>query len=360
MTEQASGNDLSQDVMDIFGIGGDEGPSGSAGGDGALPNFGGQLEGEGAAVPPAQAAGTEGEAVSAPASPSAPSEPAPAQSAPQPAAPQGGEPASPQPLPGLMPSPAPSAAQPGATPAAPAPQSPEMELVSLRAQVQMLQQQLAQPQQPQAQPGQQPAPSGAAPAGQGTGGQEEAPRYNLDIPDQVAQAIFSEDPAQAKAGMVHLVNSLATIIHTRAREEFRNEFQQFRTGLQTERATAEQAAEAERLKEEYFTAFPAHRDPVVQTIVAAENYALSQEYPGHPFDERYRAALGARVNQKLQGVAGLGGAPAPTAVPPAPAVPANPVPAKPAPMLPSGRATGGQIPAFEQQADQIADVFSFN
>lgn len=359
MTEQTGGNDLSQDVMDIFGIGGDEGPSGSAGGDGALPNFGGQLEGEGAAVPPAQAAGTGGEAVSAPASPPAPSEPAPAQPAPQPAAAPTGEPT--PPLPGLTPSPAPAAAQPGAAPAAPAAMSPEMELVSLRAQVQMLQQQLAQPAPQGQQPGQQPqAPSPAA-AGQGTGGQEEAPRYNLDIPDQVTQAIFNEDPAVAKAGMVHLVNSLATIIHTRAREEFRNEFQQFRTGLQTESVQREQVAEAERLKESYFTTFPAHRDPVVQTIVAAENYALSQEYPGHPFDERYMAALGARVNQKLQGVAGLGGAPAPAIVPPAPAAAAAaPVPARPAPMLPSARTAGGQIPAFEQEADHVADVFSFN
>lgn len=355
MTEQTGGDDLSTDIMNIFGISGDEGPAGATGGDGTLPNFGGELESGAAAVPPAQAAGAEGGAVSAPASPSAPPAPEPV-AAPQPAAAPSGEPASPQPLPGLTPSPAPAAAQPGQeAPAAPAQATEAMELVSLRAQVQMLQQQLAQG---TPQPGgQQPTPQ-AAPAGQGTGGQEEAPRYDLDIPDQVAQAIFHEDPVVAKKGMVHLVNQLATIIHSRARQEFRQELQQVRTGIQTERVQAEQAAEAERLKEEYFTAFPTHRDPVVQQIVAAENYALAREYPGHPFDDRYRAALGARVNQKLSGIAGLGGAPTPQVQPTA--QPTTPVPPRPAAMLPSGRATGGQIPAFEQQADMVADVFSFN
>lgn len=331
MTNLTSEADLSQDIIDIFGLGEDvssapqaasgEAPAapGPAGEEGAAPASSAPAAPSSTEVPQGQEAGA--------AQPAA----APQQEEPQPAAPLALAPLQ----------------QAPAAPAQPSQADANMELVALKAQVQQL---LAERQAAQPAPQQQGAP-GAPPAPQGTGEQEEAPRYSLTIPDQVSQAIFSEDPATAKQGMEHLVNGLAIVIHTNLRKEFQANIQQLESARQTQVQQEQEQAQRQAAIDKYYGSFPTHRDPTVMQIVAAENAALAAQFPGHPFDDAYIGALGTRVNAKLQALSGAQTAPA------APA--AVPVPPRPAPMMPSAPSAGGNIPAFERQQDEIADTFSF-
>jgi len=272
--------------------------------------------------------------------------------APSPSAPA----ATPSPLPGLE---QPTTPQPAPTPQPQAPvpgvDANALELASLRAQVQALTQALDQR-----------TPTPAA-------GQPEAPAdelvkpeevsYGLKIPDQVLGAVFNEDPNVAAGGMHHLINSLASIIHKNVLTATRKDLQGFRTEL-TQSATMDQQEVArQKAQDEYYTSFPTHNHPHIKLIVAAEAQKLGAEFPHAPWDDNFKNALGARVNNAL---AAFGAAPpAQPTTPAAPTTPAldptrpvQPRPAAPASFLPTAPSPGG-IPAFEQDQDLIASTFSF-
>jgi len=310
-TEPAPGN-TPDDMASVFGLDSFEMPSDAP-------------EAAGASVPAAAppAAPEPGAGVVAPSPvpapvPAAPAAPTNVAPAPAPAAPEALPPLA-APATGATPQ-APAAAPP----AAPTPEA--LELASLRAQVAHLLQ--AQQQQPSATA---PAATPAQPA-------EEAVRYDLAIPDQLASAIFNEDANVARNGMTHLVNSLATQIHTRLRNEYREELQTFRQEGQRAQQQQTEAQQVETMQQEYYGQFPAHNNPAIKQIVAHEAQQLQAQYPALTWGPDYRNALGARVNATLAALA----APAAPAPSPTPA----PTPA-PRPAAFASPGTRGAIPAFE-------------
>lgn len=327
-----------QSIESIFGLpsAGSQGGNEDAGGAGGAPSQ-------------ASAAG-EGGGGQAPAPPQGPPPPASppagatAQPSPTPQPGHGSEPL--PPVPGAAPVAPAAPAQPSAVtppPAQPAYDPRELELASLRAQVAQLQQALqpAQPGAPQPQPGQ-PGTQGQPQAGQ-------APQYGLQVPREHLELIQGDDPQRAQMALSDLINQSLAHVHQRVMADvaplIQNQLQTFRATLQSEQTTNSAI-------EDYYSNFKEHRTPAVMPIVAQEVYKMQQEFPGAPWNETYRNALGARVNAVLQQLSGQ--APAPAPAPPNGAAgqprpitpPVAHLPQQPAPMLPGGPrpAQGGTDP----------------
>lgn len=326
---------VSEDIDAMFGMGSndDDDQSGVAAGagDATSPDAAAGAAGAGTVdgQPPAPAIPSEG-AASTPPSPSGDAVP------PQPAT--SGDGVS-TPPPGQQPAqagqpPAPGAATP---PVAPVDEN-ALRVQSLEATVLALQQELSNARAQPAGPGQ---PAAGQPQ---PGQQDDLPRYALQLPPAVAAAINSGDDQQTLAGITHMMNSLATIIHHNVRQEYRQALGQL---VQTARQQEEEGSNQQFIAEsrnDYYKAFPDHNNPLILPIIQAESVAMAGQFPGLPWNENYRNALGQRVNARL---AELRGQQQPSNVPPAPAA-----------MLPAGSRPADSGVAELTGGDLIADTFS--
>lgn len=271
--EDSSVPDQSDDIASIFGLGEEAGPA---------PNSPDGASGGGASPPDGASAAEGGQGQAQPATP--------ATSTPQPGQ-QGTSPQAPAP----QPAPAPAPAAPPAAPASgtvPAP-SQDPTVQALTAQVQALTAHIAQ----LTQGGAQGVGTQAPQPGQGDQPQQHPLMdYRLAMPDDVANAVFNEDPQIARQGLTHVINSIGREIHGRVirqvEELIGNKLQSF--GQQT---SAQQ--QQERMRQEYFSSFPNHNDPATQLIVAQEAQVLWGANPALEWNENSKAALGARVNARL-------------------------------------------------------------
>lgn len=308
---------LEADVMDVFGI---EQPTTETPGEPAAT----PVPGEGAAPVEAPAA--------------APIPPTPAAAEPAPVVPPGQEP------------PPATPTTPAAAPTPPVAPSPEaLKTASLEAQVLALQTSLdalrANPAGGQPQAGNEPGPGGQPQ-------QPALPQYALTLPEPVEQALNSEDPQVFKAGVLNIMNSLATIVHHNVRTEMGLRLQKFEQDLKAGDTAKSQAEAAEAAKNQYYELFPAHNNPTLLPIIQQESGRLAAEYPGLSWGPEFMTSLGARVNAA---VAAITGQQAPQAQPFTP-TPAVPVPPRPAAGLPSG--TRGEVPGSELTgSDLIEDTF---
>jgi len=194
---------------------------------------------------------------------------------------------------------APVTPAPGSQPAAaePAPQesrlTPEerLQLASieaLRSQNQQLLDALQRGGQPQQQPGgAQPQPSGGPAIEQ----------VHLTVPDQLYDAVFAEDPNMSKRGMNVLVSSIATAAVNHVLQRVVPIVDSRLAGYDQ---STRQASTAQSQEEDYYKAFPAHRNPLFRTAIESEMQKMAQEMPAAPWNEDFRNALGTRVNRTLQ------------------------------------------------------------
>lgn len=226
----------------------------------------------------------------------------------------------------------------------PKPDEQALKLQSLEATVEALQAELASARANPAQGGDQ---QQAEPAAAGESAGQELPRYQLTLPQQVAEAIFYEDPTKAAAGITSMMNSLATIIHHNCRVEFNARLAQMEAQREAAVSAQAQTQTVETGRKQYYAAFPAHDNELILPLIQAEARQMAVEFPNLKWDENYINALGSRVNNRI---AALTGAAQPT---PAVVVP----PQAPAASLPSG--TRGETPGTPLEgADLIADTFS--
>jgi hypothetical protein len=266
--------DQSSEIADIFGLGEEAGPT---------PNSSEGVSDGGASTSGATPAAEGGQGQAQPATP-ATSQPQPGQQGEQSPAP-------------AQPTPAPAA--PAADPAQTMQPAPEaVSLQALSAQVQALITQNAQlqeqlrsgsgnqaPQQgPSDQQGQQPIADPYL-------------DYRIAIPDDVAGAIFNEDPAIARQGLTHLINSLGQMIHSRVVKSVTDVH--LPQTLQRFQGDLTMTQEQQRMRQEYFNDFPQHNDAGTRLIVAQEAEALWRQNPALSWDANARAALGQRVNARL-------------------------------------------------------------
>jgi hypothetical protein len=175
------------------------------------------------------------------------------------------------------------------------------------------------------------------------------PRYALTLPPQVAAALTSGEDTQVVAGITHMMNSLATIVHHNVRLENRQALGQIMQFAQQHETEQAQATQVSASREDYYKAFPSHKDPLILPIIQAESMAMAGEFPGLPWNDNYRNALGQRVEARLTQLRG-GVQQQPNGGTPPPAQPAASLPggARQEP-VPGGELTGG---------DLIVDTFS--
>lgn len=181
--------------------------------------------------------------------------------------------------------------------------------------------------------------------------QPEQVSYELRIPDEVSDAILGEDLAVSKHGLQHLVNSLATVVHTRVRAEFVQQLESVKSIITSkDQQEQEQRADAARtaLQQQYFAKFPEHSKPVLSHILYAQAQKLSAEYPAAVADDNYFNALGARVNAAIAEINGQQVAPA--------TVPA--VPAQPAAMMPTSARTSIPVAKTLTAENELMELFS--
>lgn len=264
-------------------------------------------------------------------------------------------PAAVEPTPGTPP--APAAPAPSATPPV-APQAPSEEALrnaSLTAQVAALQAELdaarASPQ-----PGQ---PAAAPESGQPSGQPAPLERFNLTLPQEVTAAIFSDDEATANAGLTRLVNDLGTIVFhsvaARAQAYTDARLQQLVSAAEQGQTESVRATAREQGQEQYYTAFPDHKNPLIEPIIRLKAQEMAAEFPALAWGPDYINALGARVNGYVASLTGNAPPAEPTpVVPPVGQVP----PARPAAMIPVGSRAGATPGSESEGSDLIVETLN--
>jgi len=160
---------------------------------------------------------------------------------------------------------------------------------ALRSQNQQLLEAIQRGQQPQGQPqpGQQPQPSGGVPIEQ----------VHLTVPDDLYHAVFAEDEGLSRRGMNVLVSSIATAAVNHVLQRV---VPIVDNRLQGYDQSTRQRTTAQSQEEDYYAAFPAHRNPLFRTAIESEMQKMATEMPAAPWNEDFRNALGTRVNRTLQ------------------------------------------------------------
>lgn len=163
-------------------------------------------------------------------------------------------------------------------------------LIAQNAQLQQALQQGAGQQAPQQGYGeQQPQQSGAQPP-------HPLMDYRLALPQDVVNAVFSDDPNVGAQGLTHIVNSIGRIVHERV---IRHVDELMGQRLQDYGQQQQLTQQQENMRNEYFKDFPAHNNPGTRLIVAQEAQRMWTENPLLQWDDKARAALGTRVNTIL-------------------------------------------------------------
>lgn len=272
--------DHSDDIASIFGLGEEAGPE---------PNSpqGGPEGGASPSGATSAADGREGQAQPATPPVAEPQAPQPGQQGNQPQAP------APAPQPAAVPPAAPVEGQPQAPSGDPA-------FLALQAQVQALVQHNAQLQQQLAQGAGNQAPQyGTAPQ------QQQDPLladnnplldYRLAMPEDVAAAVFNEDPAVARQGLTHVMNALARTTHQRVLQHVD---QLVNARLSQYGEQQQLTSQQEQMRQQYYAAFPQHNDPATKLIVMQEAQQLWTLNPTMQWDQNAMNTLGARVQARL-------------------------------------------------------------
>lgn len=178
-----------------------------------------------------------------------------------------------------------------------------------------------------------------------------APEYKAQLPEQVLQALDSEDPAVRGNAMNGLMNGIMRTAHQVALNEVQKMRETILGEIKNEQAQTtqltEQQQEVSKLQEKYYAAFPSHKDDKMLPIVQMQSSRLAAEFPDAPFDENFIAALGSRVNKYLSDL----GVQTPAATEGNPAK----VPNKPAAQLPAGTRSSqpGATDPFQSEQQSV-------
>lgn len=179
------------------------------------------------------------------------------------------------------------------TPPAPTPDPRDQELAALRAD---LQQQRILMQTFIGQQGQQ--PQGQAPqqqVQQGPLNDPSIPAYLLPIPEELANAVASEDPTLRRAGLQALVQGALKSAHFEIMKTVRAEMEQV-VPQRVSEVTA-RGREQDGIRNDYFSAFPTHR--TVAELVGSVTKQVFAETGAQQWSPVIRNAIGQRVNLYL-------------------------------------------------------------
>lgn len=182
-------------------------------------------------------------------------------------------------------------------------------------------------------------PSGATPPGGQPGQQQQndpyagVPEYNLRVPEQWLQAIYSEDPAQRAQGLQLTLSTTARLAHARAVDQVRNEFA--RVLPTVVRHYLNELTETRSVSDGFYSQYPQLNNDATRPLVVAAAEQVMRETGQATWTPELRDAIAGRVFSILQQAGFVqqgGGAPAPAALP---------APARAPVLSPGGARPGG-------------------
>lgn len=181
----------------------------------------------------------------------------------------------------------------------------------------------------------------------------------LAVPDQVYDAIFSEDVTTSKQGLNSLLAGLSQAIHTRLRAEMGDTITRYGERAKSEQSAAQQqqtvAQQRQQMQDQFYGKFPALNNPIARQIVSTVAGQLAVELPNATWDDAYMASLGARAQSEIAKLAGIA---QPEAAPAAPTPAPAPVPQRPAAFVQPGARENGGNASTPSLGDEVQDLFS--
>ena len=164
------------------------------------------------------------------------------------------------------------------------------------------------------------APAAAAPAGENAPSPAGLPSYDYDIPDELVDAMSSDDARTRKLALRALVKGTATAIHQEMMRSLEPRLSELPKAIESSvsRRQAEDARRGEILRD-FYTRFPDLSREELSPLVANVAQRVMAETGISQWNETLRDAVGNRTRQIL----GIG-TPAPVAASVRPAVPAPP------------------------------------
>lgn len=192
------------------------------------------------------------------------------------------------------------------------------------------------------------APAATAPKG-------EAPhQYQLTVPPDIVADLRSEDLGQVNRGLTVLVNSLATVVHQTVRAEINNKLRDLAGwSARTAATITQKAIQQDRVRADFYGAFPDLNHPVLHPIVEQVMNDTIQQTGATAWSPELRDMIGNNVRVAVRTVAlGPDGA---RAVMTPPAQPAPVVAARPAQPAPRATFNSGARPAPTVDPTGFAD-----
>lgn len=181
----------------------------------------------------------------------------------------------------------------------------------------------------------------------------EAPAYSVTIPDQLASAIFSEDPAQAREGLNYMVNSIMNKLHADFSAALKAQHEQIVQQVSRDvpsRIYQEQSAaqQAKTIHDDFYGTYPEFNKPelkpLVQTVTLEKAKARLAAGQSTDWTKEFRD----EIAQTLRLIFAAGAPPAPAPAP-RPAAQTRPT-ARPA-------STSGLTPEQEDIMGVVSSIF---
>jgi len=170
----------------------------------------------------------------------------------------------------------------------------------------------------------------AAPQAQQQQAQDTLPPYAFNIPPELLQLMYSEDPTERQQGLTAYAMGIARTVHSQVRDEYQQVMQ---SAIQQAIASTQQA---QQVRQDFYGKYPELDKPELYPVVQAVAQQVAAQTGANSWTPEFRDAVGERVRALIQ----------PQAQPQPPRTPA------------SGQATAGNgRPAVGQKptmADEIA------
>lgn len=160
--------------------------------------------------------------------------------------------------------------------------------------------------------------------------QDTLPPYAFNIPPELLQLMYSEDPTERQQGLTAYAMGIARTVHSQVRDEYQQVMQ---SAIQQAIASTQQA---QQVRQDFYGKYPELDKPELYPVVQAVAQQVAAQTGANSWTPEFRDAVGERVRALIQ----------PQAQPQPPRTPA------------SGQATAGNgRPAVGQKptmADEIA------
>lgn len=130
---------------------------------------------------------------------------------------------------------------------------------------------------------------------------DEVPSYQFQIPQEIADAVASENTEDRQRGLNMLVDGIGRSVHQRLQEQFRKELEQrVEEVKQTQASQQQNETQADQIRKDYFGQNPDHDSDLIRPVVRSKSQEVMQEWGVRQWTSRVRDEIAKRVNNELR------------------------------------------------------------